>query len=289
MKKIIGFICLMWTIIPCLAQSSYVRFDTIVHSGAKIIDQGKRKNALSIQWQKGKDEIVNLTPYEVISYSTDKREYVAKNVEINGQEERFFLEKLADGNLTLFFIKNNGNHFYIEKDNALSELIKLDASGQKRYKEYLQALCADCNYTENFLKHTWYNRYYLERFVKRYNLCEEVYRPVRFGVVGGWDFTGYSMLKDAWGVSGTPSGGNFTFGAFADIPILQGKVSFHPEVLYSKQAYRVTEILAGKYEKEGVANIETYSVPLLLRYTWWSGKSNFFMNFGMVWNKYSRL
>ena len=288
MKTIIIF-CILLIPAFCFAQHSYVELDTISYAGVKVIDQGKRLNALTCQWQKRKNEVVNLSPYEARSYSTGGVVYVAKDIKINGKEGRFFLERMATGKLTLYFIKNEGKHFFVEKDSVLSKLTKRDASGNKHYRETLQALSADCDYTDSYLKRTWYNRYYLKRFVNRYHVCEEVYRPVRFGVVGGWDFTGYSMLKDAWNVSGTPLGSSFTFGAFADIPVLQSIISFHPEFLYTKQAYRVTETTTGRSEKEAIANIEMYSLPLMIRYTLWSGKYSPFFNLGAAWLHYSRL
>ena len=290
MKKII-IICLLLATAPCIAQNSYVEFDTITYAGVKIIDQGKRLNALSCQWQKSKNNLVQLTPYEVTSYNIGNEKYVAMDIEINGKEGRFFLEKMVSGKMSLYFIKNNGKHFFVEKDDVFSELTKRDASGKKHYRETLQELGDDCDYTGSFAKHTWYNRYYLKRFAQRYNDCKEIYRPVRFGVIGGCDFTGYSLLKDAWNVSSTPTGSSFTFGAFADIPVLQSRISIHPEVFYSKQAYRLIERTSDKnlLEKEGIANIESYNIPLLIRYTWWKGKLNPYMNLGMAWYLYSRM
>ena len=125
--------------------------------------------------------------------------------------------------------------------------------------------------------------------MKRYHTCEEIYRPLRFGVMGGWDLTSYSMLKDAWGVSTKPTGSIFSFGAFVDVPILQTGVSFHPEVIYSKQAYRLTETPTTVLDKECIANIESYSVPLLIRYTWWKNKWSPYLNLGVAWQHYSRL
>jgi len=289
MKTIIIF-CIIWIPAFCFAQWDYVELDTMTYINVKVFYQGERLNALSCRWQKGNlQPIITHTPYRVRSYSTNGVVYVSKDIEINGKEGKFFLEKLATGKLTLFYIKNEGKHFFTEKDSILSELTKRNASGKKHYKETLQALCADCDYTDRFLKRTWYNRYYLRRFSDRYNMCEEVYRPVRFGVVGGWDFTGYSMLKDTWKISDIPFGNSFTFGAFADIPVLQSRTSIHLNFLYTKQAYYVAETSKDMLEKEAIANIEMYSVPLLLRYTWWTGKCSSFLNLGAVWYHYSRL
>ena len=283
MKKTITIICFLLAVAPCIAQNDHIELDTNSFVGVNVINQGKRLNALSLLWQINKSETVKLTPYEAKSYSTGKKEYVAKDIEINGEENRFFLEKMASGNLTLFFIQNEGKHFFVEKDSVLSKLSKND------YKGTLQSLCADCDYTGSFLKHTQYNSFFLKRFTERYNLCEEVYRPVRFGVIGGLDFTGYSMLKDAWKVSSAPTGSSFTFGVFADIPLFHGSVSFHPEFLYSKQAYKLVEKQSDLQEKECIANIESYSIPLLIRNTWWKSKWSPFLNVGAVWHNYSRL
>jgi hypothetical protein len=213
MKKIIIIIIsFLLAATPCMAQNSYLEFDSISYAGVKIIDQGKRINALSCHWQKSKNNLVKMTPYEVKSYAIGKAVYDAKDIEINGKEGRFFLEKMVSGKLTLYFIKNKGKHFFVERDNVFSALTKCDASGKNHYRETLQALGDDCEYTDDFVKRTWYNRYYLKRFVKRYNDCEEIYRPVRFGAVGGWDMTGYFMLKDAWDFSSVPTGSSFTFG-----------------------------------------------------------------------------
>ena len=105
MRTIIIF-CIIWIPVFCIAQQNYVELDTITYAGAKIIDQGKRLNALSCQWQKSKNQAINLTPYEARSYAIGGVAYVAKDIEINGMENRFFLEKLTSGKLTLFFIKN---------------------------------------------------------------------------------------------------------------------------------------------------------------------------------------
>ncbi len=289
MKKVIGAIFLILMIIPCIAQNSYVELDTVTYVGVKIIDQDKRQNALSCQWQRSKNEVVKLTPYEAKSYATGGKVYVAKDITINGKEGRFFVEKMVVGKLALYFVKNEGKHFFIEKDSVFSELTKQGASGKKHYKETLQALCANCDYTGSFLKRTWYSRFYLKRFVQRYNRCEEIYRPVRLGVIGGLDITSYTMLKDVWTFSEKPTSSSFTFGAFVDIPILQSGISLHSEVLYTKQAYRMTENFSNAFENEAIANIESYSIPLLIRYTWWQGKWIPYLNLGMVWYHYSRL
>ena len=114
-----------------MAQQGYIELDTIAYAGVRLIEQGKRLNAISLNWQKSKNEVITLTSYEAWSYAINGTEYHAKDIEINGKEARFFLERMASGNLTLYFIQNKGKHFFIEKDSTLSELFKRDASGKK--------------------------------------------------------------------------------------------------------------------------------------------------------------
>ena len=276
-------------VVPCMSQTDFLELDTITYVGGKMLDQGKRQNALTCHWQKSKNELIRLTPYEVVSYGVNSVVYVAKDIEIKGRKGRFFLERMASGNLTLYFIQYKGKHFFVEKDSILTKLTKRDDSGKKHYKKTLLALGDDCDYTGSFLNRTWYNRYYLIRFANRYNKCEEVYRPVRLGMAVGWDFTGYSLLKDAWDFSTIPFGSSVTFGYFFDIPVRQGNVSIHPELWYTKQAYRMLAVSKYNQDKEGIANIESFNFPLLIRYTWWKGKWSPYVNLGVVWYYYSRL
>ena len=272
-----------------MAQNGFVELDTVTHAGVHVINKGRRLNALNCYWQESRDSVTILSPYKVARYSINGVEYVAKDIEINGEKGRFFFEKMASGKLTLYFLQNKDKHFFLERGNDLLELTKWDALGNSHYREVLQTISSDCNYSSHFLKHTWFSRYYLKRFVMRYNSCEEVYHPIRFGIVGGLDYSGYPMLKSAWNVSETPFAGSFTFGVFADFPILQSKVSLHFQLLYSKQAYRVFETLNGSQDNDCIANIESFAMPLLFRYTWWKSRWSPYLNVGATGFYYSRL
>ena len=293
MKKIISVILLSLIPLGLYSQKTrdYYQTDSATVIGVKLIGGRDENNCQFVSVKRGK-EIVKLFPDEVREYGfADGRIYFSKELNIDNAMKRVFLEKLVDGKMTLYYYKGKSKLFFMERDSIFSELTKRDASGRKHYRETLQALGVDCEYTGSFARRTWYNRYYMKRFGKRYYNCMEIYRPVRFGIVGGWDFTGYSMLKDAWGIESIPTGSFFTFGAFADIPILQSRVSFHPEIFYLKQAYSLIHTLSESnlLEKECITNIESYSIPLLIRYTWWKGKWNPYMNLGMTWQHYSRL
>ena len=284
-QKIIFIFSLLLISLSSFGQRDFVEFDTISYIGIKTIDQGSRQNALTCIWQNEENQLVELNPFQVRSYSTGGKEYKAQDITINGIDIRLFLEVVSSGKLTLYFVEKDGKHYFIEKDGVIIEILKQDAIGKKQYKEILQSFSEDCVYSTNYLKHTWYNKFYLKRFTNRYNVCEEIYRPTRFGVVGGLDLTNSHMLKDAWNVSATPTVSSFTVGIFADIPILQSKISFHPEIHYSKQAYKTSD---SELKKECIANIESYNIPLLIRYTWWKDKWSPYMNMGMVWHHYSR-
>jgi len=148
MRTIILF-CIVWIPVFCYAQQSFLELDSVFIGGAKMIDQGRRENALSCLWQKRRNEMVYLTPYEARAYSINGTVYVARDIEINGNEGRFFLERMAHGDLTLYYFKNKGNHYFIENDSAFMKLTKRNEYGKKHYKETLHSLCADCEYTNN--------------------------------------------------------------------------------------------------------------------------------------------
>ena len=289
MQKLILTFSLSLISLVSFGQKGYVEFDTILYSGVKIIEQNARQKALVCKWQKGKEQIIELTPFQLKSYAVGNKKYNAKDVTINGVDERLFLEVLSSGNITIYFVKKDGNHYFIENDNVLFELFKHGSMGNKSYKETLQSLSDDCEHSQEYLKYTLYNKHYLKRFTRRYNACEEIHSQIRFGIMGGLDYTSYSMLRKALIVSETPSESIFSFGAFLDIPLFQSKFSFHPEIMYSKYAYSLKNTVENQYTQESIANIELYSFPLLLRYTLWQNKWNPFINIGVVYNHYSRL
>jgi len=276
-KMIITFFIL--NSIFCYGQNSYVEFDTVRYTGAKTINQGK-KNFLICRWETDFGKFSYFTPFQVKAYSVINTEFVAKDVFINGKEERLFLEKISTGKLTLFYLDYKGDHFFIEKDGELLDLKKQDVDMKTNYKDVLRELCSDCGYVDYYLKHTRFNRYFMKRFSNWYNQCQEVYTPIRFGVIGGWNFAQFTMLQEAWRIWHYPTDRYFTFGAFGDFPVLKTNFSIHPEISYSKQTYSSL-----KY----IANIETLHLPLLFRYTSWKNKWSPFMNIGGTWNYYSRL
>ena len=289
MQKLILIFSLSLISLVSFGQRGYVEFDTILYSGVKIIEQNERQNALVCKWQKGKEQIIESTPFQLKSYGIGDKKYIAKDVTINGVDERLFLEVLSSGNITIYFVKKDGNHYFVENDNVIFELFKHDSTGNKSYKETLQSLSDDCEHSQEYLKYTLYNKHYLERFAKRYNACEEIYSQIRLGIMGGLDYTSYSMLQKALIVPEAPSEIIFSFGAFLDIPLFQSKFSFHPEIMYSKYAFSLINTVENQYTQESIANIELYSFPLLFRYTLWQNKWNPFINIGVVYNHYSRL
>jgi len=282
MRTIIIF-CILLIPVLCFAQQGYVEFDTISYSGVKITDQGKRLNALSCQWQKSKNESVHLTPYEASSYATGGVVYVAKDVVISGKESRFFLEKLASGNLTLFFIKNEGKHFFVEKDSSfLIEIPKNKDNEKSTYKTLLKEITADCPKVADATNFVAYNQKSMTRFFKWYDKC--VQRPFphfRYGIKAGYEWTKINVSEERLEQFNFKYGGSFTAGLFMDVPIFVSDFSLNMGINYSRHGYSYNQLTFDK-DNDFVVNLSSIKMPVLLRYSLPSNKYRFFMQSGGI-------
>ena len=283
MKKIIINICFLLAVAPCMAQSGYVEFDSITYSGVKIIDQGKRLNALSCQWQKSKNNLVQLTPYEVKSYNFGNEKYVARDIEINGKEGRFFLEEMVSGKLTLYFIKYEGKHFFIEKDRAFFIGIPKNKENEKSaYKAQLKGITEDCPEVADAANFVGYNKRSLMRFIERYEKC--VSRPFphfRYGIKAGFEWSKFIDPPQSLERFNIKYSGAFSLGLFMDTPILVSDFSFNLGINYSRHGYSYNN-LTRDADYDFVANLSSLKMPVLVRYSLPTNKYRFFVQSGGI-------
>ena len=261
--------------IACYAQSDFIELDTASYFGVKMLDQGEKQNALSAIWQKTQFDNVELTPFEVVGYSVNNVAYIAKDINFEGKTERFFLEQVSKGTLSLYYLNRNGKYYFLEKDGELQRLLK----NKKEYKKTLNNLTSDCDKDDKFLKHIKFNKFYLGRFIDGYNHCQDVYLPVRFGVSIGADYNNYFLLHDKWLVSNSVEKVNLTYTGFIDIPLFQRNLSLHTELKYTKQSLYLLEDKPLRI-REYTANIELMQIPVTFRYTWWDTKWSPYIGLG---------
>ena len=288
MKKIITIICLLQALVPCIAQNRFVELDTIILYGIKIYDQGERLNPFSCQWQKSKnDEMFYSTPYEINSSGFGKTVYIAKDVEINGREGRYFLEKVNSGKLTLFYLSYKGKNFFIEKES--SNLISI-ANKKSEFKEQLKEITEDCPEVADAVNFVRYNKKSMSHFVNRYEKCESRPFPhIRYGIKAGYEWNKiitppflefhsepYILKQFDYKYESV-----FSFGLFTDVPILMSDFSLNFSVNYSRNKYSYNNMMFDNYY-EVFIKLSSLRMPVLLRYSLPTNKYRIFFQSGVI-------
>ena len=284
MKKIISITCFLLAVAPCMAQNDYIELDTTLILNVKIIDQGKRLNALSLLWQKGRNNEVRFTPYEARLYTIGKKTYVAKDVEINGEENRFFLEKVASrGNLTLFFLKNEDNHFFVEKDSSFLIKIPNKKSNEKsEFKALLKEITEDCHKVADAVNFVGYNKNSLMRFIDRYEKCElRPFPHFRYGIKVGYEWSKIIVPPQSLEQFDFKYGGAFTLGLFMDAPINISDFSLNLGINYSRHGFLYNNLIHG-IDYDFLANVSSLKMPILVRYSLPTNKYRFFVQSGGI-------
>jgi hypothetical protein len=147
LKKIITIICIsLFLNIYILAQSDYRPGFIITNNNDTVyglIDySGETVNFKSCKFKyKDADIPVKYLPFDIISYRfLDDKFYISKEIYLNGEKEKRFLEFLLHGIVDLYYYQDvNGEFFYIQKEDTLIELkntkVKTYINGVEYYKK----------------------------------------------------------------------------------------------------------------------------------------------------------
>lgn len=269
-------------------QAGYFANDTLKSVGLKIVDAGSIQNARYCRVINGETE-TKYSPYEINEYGINKfRIYYAKDINLKDSTKRVFLQLLSDGNTKLYYYEEeNYRTFFVQKDSSsLLELPK-QLNGEKNfYKNIISSFTQDCQGITDAIPFVRYNKKSLIEIFKRYNLCENKPFPfTKFGILGGYEF---SRLANPSQVTPSfleyldyQSNGFFTFGLFADIPILPTNFSVHFELYHSSHKFSETGTKNNEYY-DLTANQNSVKIPVLLRYSLNRGKTNPFVNVGGI-------
>ncbi|QGY42939.1 hypothetical protein GM418_04480 [Maribellus comscasis] len=167
-------------------QRGYLVTDSTTLSGIKIMDKGKVGNALWCEIKKG-NKTQRFSPDDAKEYGfNDGRTYVSKEIPYSDSTRRFFLEELAEGELTLFYLAEKKHHtFFIEKDStSFSELRKGKKHKDSYFQNQLEKITSDFPVIKENARFVNYNPEDLGRFITDYN--NRLYRPfprIRIGIV----------------------------------------------------------------------------------------------------------
>lgn len=274
--KRISYLLLLFNILTLnlFGQADYLVKDTSMVVGVKLVDGNQKANAKFCQLKKGYS-IIKYTPSEVKEYGfKDGRVYLSKEIQISGSTQRVFLERLVDGNTTLYFYRGKGiKTYFIEKDSSL--LVELAKGNGRRdslnFRNRLTNLTIDCPELGNSIKLVRYKKGLLTELISRYNNCEiKPFPYFKYGLLFGYESTKPYIL--AFQKVEYLDELNFvfeegiTYGLFVDIPIKAGNFSSHMELSYSRLGFSSSKRIGDK-GIDFAANLSSLKLPVLVRYT----------------------
>lgn len=265
---------------------SYYSTDSVTYVNAKLIGGGDLNNSKFIRVKK-KGELVKYTPYEVEEYAfKDGRVYVSKEIQITGFPDKVFLERLATGDVTLYYYKGeNTKMFFIENDSlGLVELPKHKQDKNKAYKDELLNITADFPRAGKAVSLLNYRKKPLSNFLKRYNQLD-LFPELKYGLLLGSETAklvpgNNSELKKLKEIDLKFNQG-LAFGIFLDYPLAMSDFSLHSEVFYSHHRFNFFDSTPGT-DLDFVATTSTLHIPLFIRFSPQKQKFQPFLNAGSV-------
>jgi hypothetical protein len=292
MKRLLYFILTGFISLPLSAQVSkapkgYISTSEVITFGLKIIDQGKIKNSEFCRVDYG-NKFTDYSPDEIMEYRiNDKQVYRSFPIAGYDLEKRYFLEQIIQAKVDIYFLKQKGGavrYFLTEHDSSSLVEIPREKEG---YTSLLGKYLKDCDKEVDIFEKLKINRYSLERFFHKYEKCFKVdkgnisvsenkkiiVKPspgIKYGISLGFTESILSpvLTGDVVYLSKDDKifSRSFSFGASADIPILNGNLSLHPEINFKKTgASKSYSSSVNDYNM--VINYSSISLPVLLRYT----------------------
>jgi hypothetical protein len=264
----------------------YYIADGKILTAGQLLESNNFSNSQILRVKIARDTI-EYTPEEVSEYGfSNGRIYVAREITLSGKTRKVFLERLADGNASLYFYKGKDfEQYFWETEN--SGLIELPRKKQQ-YREILARFETDCEGFANDLKLVSFKKASLTKLTERFSSCDPRPFPfTRFGVVAGGIVSrqipaGYTTLDlmDAFKYGSSIS---YSAGLFMDKPLFASNLSIHAEILYSKMSH-VYSIRTLNREKDYSAKYTSLTFPLLLRYTLPEVRYRPFVNMGAIFS-----
>jgi hypothetical protein len=226
------------------AQNGYLLRDSSKTTGINVVFGKETDNWRVCQVRTG-TEIKNYGPEELSGYGVPGfKTFVSREVEINGQKFRAFLEQLVLGQANLYYLRNEETKlFFIERGNG--DLVLLDKEKDpingENYRNELLRFFSDAPDFRKYAPHYTFGRSSLSQLVKMYN--EGEYRPnglSRGGLVilagGETVFTPENIHEGIEKVELTNQMNLFA-GLFYETAALGANISFRPEILFSHTVY----------------------------------------------------
>ena len=168
-------------------QTEYFSTDSTASHGVELIDGGELINSQFCRVKKG-EKTIEYTPYEVEEFGfKNGRVYISKEIQIADSSKRVFMERLHNGNTTLYYYRGKGiKTFFIQKDSTLFIEIPKQDTAKEDYSNQLSNLTNDCPSVLDASKLVRYNKKSLSKFIARYNKCElKPFPSFKYGLTVG--------------------------------------------------------------------------------------------------------
>ena len=282
-------------------QQEYYATDSMYFGGVDIVDRGDRMNSRFCHVQEG-TKVVRYSPSEVKEYGFgDGRVYVSTEISLNGSSSRVFLERLVDGDATLYYYRGKqGKAFFIEKGDDLFKKLGRDVESGKQtiYREALRNLTADCPQVADLIDKTSYSKPSMTQFMENYNKCDlKPFPHFRYGLQAGLQYSRlnpdfpedtYEQQVSYLELFDLNYEGGFAAGFFVDLPLFASAFSIHAEVLYSRHRFSYTRVIDENVDLSLDATTGSINLPVMIRYApldnWGGTHLRPFLNAGAVFS-----
>jgi hypothetical protein len=249
----------------------YYRGDTL-NIGVNL-DEYSDKNNCQFCCERVGDRVIKWTPYQVSQYGSEYgRIWFSRDIQMGDTLKKFFLERLHAGKVKLFYYKASGiESFYLERDNGI--LIPLPEKNDQgsSYREQLEVFTSDCPELNESIQYVSYTKNAMKVLFDRYDYCEvKPFPHRRFGFMVGTALTKMIpydryLVPDIRNADFRYEEG-FTIGLFLDQPLFRTDFSLHTELNFSRVGF-LLQMSQDSYDLDFLANIASFEIPLLLRYT----------------------
>jgi hypothetical protein len=283
-----NFTLVLLLVVPELlySQTEYYATDTTRKSGGfKLVDQGSILNARQCAVLVGEKTTI-YKPGEIIEYQLkDGRCYKSFSVITNNQKDLYFLEKIAGGKITLFYLKEKGGikRYFLNRKES-EELIEIP-NKKKDYQPFLDTFTKDCPDISDKYRIIKRNKVFLKKYIKDYNICYLTSASsFTYGLSAGFATTRYSALKSGE-LSRMPSGNKmgYYFSAFTNIPLKYKGLSLGANLIFTQGSFS-SKYTFNADQNEVLLNYISLDVPLLLRYTIVKNKVSPFFQAGPIYS-----
>jgi hypothetical protein len=282
MKYLKVFIIILFFTIPVLGQKGYYSTDSLIISG---VDVG-RSNSYFCYVKKG-GVFVKLDPHEVNEYGlVGGRAHKVFDIVLNGEKKRYFLERMVDGKITLYNLKLKkgiNNYYIVTSDNPHLRQLPMKKT---ELRNLIGTYADSCPIAAQNLKYLKPEGHSLKKYLSYLNSCNDLpYPKFHYGFRAGIAATQFYPVVKTSMIAAPDYGSDISYkiGAFLDIPILSGNLSFVPGINYKRNHYSRT------FEKNSMdfdllLNYSSIDLPILFKYRFLRRGNIPFLEIGPVYS-----